>query len=112
MQRKAVLNKAGNRHRVLEKSLGRDGQMEKIALDALARKVSMGPDGRSKAERTGNIRSNAAAERIVQREHENFINQNREESVVELSGGGEGMVKCEKKTFAIPSIFEIRKKQR
>ncbi|CAB3755404.1 Mu transposase C-terminal domain-containing protein [Paraburkholderia humisilvae] len=112
MQRRAKGNKAERAHRVLEKSLGRDAQMEKIALDAIERKASLGPDERSKAERTGDIRKNAATERKVQREFEKLTFSSSETSVVELGDGAAEMAKSEKKTFAIPSIFDIRKKQR
>jgi hypothetical protein len=111
MQRRAKGARAVGRHNELEKSLNRDAQMERISNEALLRKTAQGPDERSKAERTGDIRVNGAAERRRERESERFSFLPVEAPAPEVADDTPSAVTENPKLFRIPTIFDLKRKR-
>ncbi len=84
--------------------------MERISNEALLRKTAQGPDERSKAERTGDIRVNGAAERRRERESERFSFLPVEAPAPEV--GDTPFAATENpKLFRIPTIFDLKRKR-
>ncbi|MCG5076245.1 Mu transposase C-terminal domain-containing protein [Paraburkholderia tagetis] len=104
MQRQSRRREAEAVHGILEEKINREEEISRIVERARHRKEEAGPDRRSKAERTGNIKGNGERERDVQRkvEHFPFI-----EPTSVTSNSVLPLPKPQKASYGMPSIFEL-----
>ncbi|WP_442808926.1 Mu transposase C-terminal domain-containing protein [Trinickia soli] len=104
MQKQSKRVVAAAAHGVLEEKINREEEISRVVEQARARKKSAGPDRRSKAERTGNIKENGERERTEQRKTEAFS------FAKPMSAESDNVVPITPQPqtgYAMPSIFDL-----
>lgn len=104
MQKQSKRTVATAAHGVLEEKINREEEISRIVEEARGRKKNAGPDKRSKAERTGNIKANGERERTEQRKAEAFSFA----KPVSVESDNVVPITPQSQTgYAMPSIFDL-----
>jgi hypothetical protein len=104
IQRQSRRGVAAAEHGVLEEKINREEEIFRIVEQARNRRNNAGPDRRSKAERTGNIKENGERERKEQRKVESFSFA----KPASIESDNVVSITPQPKTgYAMPSIFNL-----
>lgn len=110
-RKQANSNRAAHKHPALQRTLEAEQAIEDIVSEARKRMEALGADNRSKAERTSEIRPNAEVERRARQKEEKFTTKPDEVNAPPVPGNVVRLRSVKQNLFAIPTIFDLQKKQ-